>query len=67
MPTASRATKKIPMGQLLKVTDVAQRCCVSPELIWKLVYSHELKAVRIGRAARISESELHRFLESRTT
>ncbi len=39
------------------------KCC--ERVVWGLVQSGEIRAIRLGRAVRIPRSEIERFIESR--
>lgn len=50
---------------LLKVPTVAARLNLSRSATYELIQRHELRAVRIGRARRVPESEVDRFIAVR--
>jgi excisionase family DNA binding protein len=53
-------------GALLTVAEVAAGMRVSNMTVYRLIKSGELPAVRVGKAYRIREAELQRFLEERS-
>jgi excisionase family DNA binding protein len=48
--------------RLLKVPEVAARLNLSRSLTYELVQRGDIRAVRIGRARRVPESEVARFV-----
>lgn len=56
VPTASTS--------LLTASEVARRLCVSKRMVFKLISKGELKVCHIGRATRIRERELERYVEA---
>lgn len=50
---------------LLKVPEVAERLRLSRSLTYELIQRNELRAIRIGRARRVPESEVDRFIAIR--
>jgi len=68
---AARAVpKEIEMTEqattLLTVRQVAQRLVLDPKTVYELVWSNELESTRVGptgRAIRISEAQLARYVE----
>jgi excisionase family DNA binding protein len=53
-------------AKLLTVQDVAERLAVSPRTVKRVLASGELPVVRLGRAVRIREEDLRKFLAART-
>jgi excisionase family DNA binding protein len=52
----------------LRVRDVASRLGVSERLVWRLISTGEIRAVRIGqRSTRVTEGDLAAYLDSRPT
>ena len=51
--------------RLLKVTDVAARLTLSRSKTYELIQTGELRAMRVGRARRVPESEVERFVALR--
>lgn len=51
---------------LLRIPEAAQRLALSRSKLYELIYRGEIRTVRIGRAVRIAESELDRFIRDRT-
>jgi excisionase family DNA binding protein len=52
-----------PPNKLITVPDAAERLCVSPRKIWRMVATGELKSVRVGlRGTRIPENALANFI-----
>lgn len=49
--------------QLLTVPEVAKRLCVSEKFVRRLVWAHELRHHRLGRAIRIPSAALAEYLE----
>lgn len=49
--------------QLLRIADVASRLKVSPGTIRNLIRSRALESVHIGRAHRVREADLARFID----
>ena len=52
-------------SSLLTVPDVARRLAISEPTVWRLIRGNQIPAVRIGRATRISEHAVGRFVERR--
>ena len=50
--------------QLLGLNSVTARTDLSKSTIYRLINKGHLKAVKVGKALRISESELSRFIEA---
>ena len=48
---------------LLSVSDVAVRLAISARGVYRLISAGELRALKIGGALRVQESELARYLE----
>ena len=51
--------------RLLKVPDVAARLTLSRSKTYELIQTGELRAMRVGRARRVPESEVERFVALR--
>ena len=51
--------------RLLKVPDVAARLTLSRSKTYELIQTGELRAIRVGRARRVPESEAERFVALR--
>ena len=51
--------------RLLKVPDVAARLTLSRSKTYGLIQTGELRAIRVGCARRVPESEVERFVASR--
>jgi excisionase family DNA binding protein len=51
----------------MTVSEVAQVLRVSKMTVYRLIRQGDLPAVRIGRAFRIREDDVHSYLESRYT
>jgi excisionase family DNA binding protein len=51
--------------RLLKVPSVAERLNLSRSATYALLASGAIRSVSIGRARRVAESEVDRFIESR--
>lgn len=49
-------------GRLLKIPEVAERLSVVPRTVRRLIDLGELPTCRIGRAVRIAEEDLARYL-----
>jgi excisionase family DNA binding protein len=47
---------------LLRVPEVAKRLAVSEVTVWRLIYSGELKSVKIGRARRIVPDDIAAYV-----
>ena len=50
-------------GALLKIPEVAERLCTTPWRAYYLVRKGHLRAVKIGRAVRVSPRALEEFIE----
>jgi excisionase family DNA binding protein len=50
--------------QLLGLNAVCARTDLSKSTLYRLIASGQLRAVKVGKALRITESELSRFIES---
>lgn len=50
---------------MLTVKEVAQSLRMHPITVYRLVQKGELKVVRIGKAIRIEEADLKKFIKSR--
>lgn len=50
--------------QLLGLNSVTARTDLSKSTIYRLINKGHLKAVKVGKALRISESELSRFIQA---
>lgn len=46
----------------MSVAKVAERLAVSPKTIYRLVSNGELNCVRVGRAVRVTESQLNDYV-----
>lgn len=46
----------------MSVAKVAERLAVSPRTIYRLVSNGELNCVRVGRAVRVTESQLNEYV-----
>ena len=55
------------VSTLLKVADVAEQLDVSPQTIYKLIYTGELKALRVGRLLKVQKMELESFKNRNST
>ena len=55
-------TQKLP--RLLKIEEVCQRTSLSRSAIYRVITAGELKIVKIGKAARVLETELDRWIYS---
>ena len=55
-------TQKLP--RLLKIEEVCQRTSLSRSAIYRVINAGELKIVKIGKAARVLETELDRWIYS---
>ena len=53
------------MDEIYTVEETAQRLKVSPKTVYRALEKGELRASRIGRAWRISETDLSEFVEAR--
>ncbi len=51
--------------QLLTLAQVAQRLALSRRTVQRLIAAGELRAVRFGRAVRVTERELAAFVAAR--
>ena len=51
--------------RLLKVPDLAARLTLSRSKTYELIQTGELRAIRVGRARRVPESEVDRFVALR--
>ncbi len=49
---------------LLKLTVVTERTALSRSTLYRLIHAGHLNAVRVGKALRVSESELRRFVDA---
>ena len=54
-----------PLPRLLTVQEVADALKVCDRTIWRWIKAGEIETYRLGRAVRIAEDELIRFLERR--
>ena len=52
--------------RLLDVPEVAAQLKVSQRTVWVLLQTHQLESVNLGRARRVRESELDRFMSELT-
>jgi len=50
------------MKELLKVRDIAERMCISPNRVYQLMSSGELPSVRVGGAIRIPADAWEQWL-----
>jgi excisionase family DNA binding protein len=48
--------------RLLTITDVADRCQVSPRSVRRWIDDGRLRVIRLGRSVRVSEGDLATFL-----
>jgi excisionase family DNA binding protein len=55
------------VSTLLKVVDVAEQLDVSPQTVYKLIYTGELKALRVGRLFKVQKLELEAFKTRNST
>ena len=51
--------------QLMRVTEVAKKLCVSRSMAYKLVQQGDLPSVRIGKSVRVRPIDLQNYIESR--
>jgi len=51
------------MDKLLTVADAAQRLQISPLTLYRMIGRGELPCRRIGRAVRVRESDLERYIK----
>ncbi len=51
-------------GRLLDVPQVAQMLGVSQWLCWQLVWTGELRSVKVGRFVRVRPADVDRYLET---
>lgn len=51
--------------RLLRIPLVAERLTLSRSKTYELIQSGELRAIRVGRARRVPEAELERFIAMR--
>ena len=59
---------KIPNKKYLSLEEVAEFLDVNYQLVYRLVRSGEMPAIRVGRVYRVSPAELENFIErSKTT
>ena len=54
----------VPLRQFLTVPEAAERLRVSPKTVYRLVWSGQLPAHRIGSQIRIDEQAFERWLEA---
>jgi excisionase family DNA binding protein len=59
----SRKSSTPPLPRLLTVPETADALKVSERTVWRWIEAGELEIYRLGRAVRIAEDELVRFLE----
>jgi len=59
---AKMETEKLP--RLLKLQEVSDRCSISRSQLHRVIKAGDLKAVHIGRAIRVVESEMERWIIS---
>lgn len=58
-------TTPTAMPQLLRPREISQRLGLSRAMVYRLIESGELKAIRIGKSIRIDANELTRFIDER--
>jgi excisionase family DNA binding protein len=63
----SVAQQSFREARFVTVNEVAQLMRVSKMTVYRLITQGDLPAVRIGRAYRIREEDVHRYLDSRYT
>lgn len=51
---------------LVNVFDAAKHLSLSTDYIWKLIYSGDLKSLKIGKRRLIKTTELHAFVKRRS-
>jgi len=56
----------MPANRLNRVKDVARTLALHPISVYNLIASGDLRATRIGRAVRVSDEEIERFIAART-
>ena len=56
---SSITSENMPAMSVLKV---AERLAVSPKTIYRLVSNGELGCIRVGRAVRVTESQLNEYV-----
>ena len=54
-------------SQLHRLTYVCSRTDLSRSTIYRLIERGDLKAVKVGKALRITDSEINRFIEELST
>jgi excisionase family DNA binding protein len=63
--TDRRRSGPATLPRLLTVPDAADALKVCERTVWRWIEAGELEIYRLGRAVRIAEEELVRFLEKR--
>lgn len=53
-----------PLPRWLKITGVTDQTCLSRSTVNREIKAGRLKAVKVGRALRISEAELQKYMAS---
>ena len=53
-------------GKLNRVKDVAATLALHPIHVYNMIKNKEINATRIGRAVRVSDAELERFISTHT-
>ena len=61
----SRKSAPTTLPRLLTVPEAAEALSLSERTVWRWIKARELESYRLGRAVRIAEDELIRFLERR--
>jgi excisionase family DNA binding protein len=63
--TDRRRSGPAPLPRLLTVPQAAEALSVCERTIWRWIEAGEIEIYRLGRAVRIAEDEIVRFLEKR--
>ena len=57
----------MPATKMWKVPELANRWNVSPKSIWQWISNKQIGVIRLGRAVRIPQSEVERWVKEGTT
>lgn len=58
-------TSSAVIPQLLRPREISQRLGLSRAMVYRLIESGELKAIRIGKSIRVDAAEFARFVDER--
>lgn len=56
----------MPVANLLKVPEAAKMLALSQKTVWQWIGARRIEVVRLGRAVRISQTEIDRLIEEGT-